>query len=136
MSAQATYEIDGERFTTLEEFFEEISRVLVPGVEWGRNLEAFDDILCGGFGTPDGGFVLRWVNSELSRERLGYRETVRQLEQRLQWCHPSNRAMIERDLELARRGKGATVFDWLLEIIEEHGDSDSEQGDGVALVLA
>jgi RNAse (barnase) inhibitor barstar len=46
------YEIDGSRFSTLEDFFEEISSVLIPGYSWGHNLEAFNDILRGGFGTP------------------------------------------------------------------------------------
>jgi RNAse (barnase) inhibitor barstar len=38
------YEIDGERFSTLEEFYDEIDRVmrLAP---WGHNLDAFNDIL-------------------------------------------------------------------------------------------
>ena len=47
------YEIDGKNFSTLEEFYDEISRVLIPGAQWGRNLDAFNDILRGGFGTPD-----------------------------------------------------------------------------------
>jgi RNAse (barnase) inhibitor barstar len=68
-----TFEIDGANFSTLDEFYEEISRVLVPGVYWGRNLDAFNDILRGGFGTPSGGFTLRWKNHELSRARLGRR---------------------------------------------------------------
>lgn len=42
------YEIDGKNFSTLEEFYEEISRVLFPGAEWGRNLDAFNEILRGG----------------------------------------------------------------------------------------
>jgi RNAse (barnase) inhibitor barstar len=70
MSPKPTYEIDGARFTTLEEFFDEISRVLIHGATWGRNLNAFNDILRGGFGTPEGGFILRWLNSDLSRDRL------------------------------------------------------------------
>src|SRR5262245_39633780 len=56
-----------------------LSQVLIPGAAWGRNLDAFNDILRGGFGTPEGGFVLQWINSALSRERLGYPETVRRL---------------------------------------------------------
>src|SRR5690348_8636074 len=83
--------IDGERFSTLEEFYDEISRVLIPGAAWGRNLDAFNDILRGGFGTPDGGFVLRWKNSNLSELRLSYAETVRYCEAKLERCHPSNR---------------------------------------------
>jgi hypothetical protein len=43
------YEIEGRRFHTLEEFFDEISAVLIPGSEWGRNLDAFNDILRGRF---------------------------------------------------------------------------------------
>jgi hypothetical protein len=46
-----TYEIDGADFSTLDEFYDEISRVVIPEVYWGRNLDAFDDILSGGFGT-------------------------------------------------------------------------------------
>ncbi len=65
------YEIDGANLSTLEEFYDEIGRVLVPGVTWGRNLDAFNDILHGGFGTPEDGFLLRWTNHELSRARLG-----------------------------------------------------------------
>ena len=70
--AKVVYEIDGRDFSTLDEFYQVVSRVLIPGAQWGQNLDAFNDILCGGFGTPEGGFVLRWKNSAVSRERLGY----------------------------------------------------------------
>jgi RNAse (barnase) inhibitor barstar len=67
----ATYEIDGANFSTIDGFYDEISRVLIPGATWGRNLDAFNDILWGGFGTPEEGFVLVWENHHLSRDRLG-----------------------------------------------------------------
>jgi RNAse (barnase) inhibitor barstar len=134
--AKAVYQIDGRDFSTLQEFYEVVSRALIPGAEWGHNLDAFNDILRGGFGTPDGGFVLRWVNAAVSRERLGYPETVRQLERRLSRCHPLNRESIGVDLERARRGAGPTVFDWLVEIIEAHCAGGEEQEDDVELVLA
>lgn len=120
MPQKQVYEIDGSRFGTLEGFYDEISRVLVPDADWGRNLDAFNDILRGDFGTSDGGFTLRRTNSVLSRTRLSYPETVRQLELRLQKCHPANRERIEQYLDDARRGTGTTVFDWLLEIIRAH----------------
>ena len=50
-----TLEIDGTRFDTLEGFYDEVSRQLIPRSDWGRNLDAFNDILRGGFGTPEGG---------------------------------------------------------------------------------
>jgi RNAse (barnase) inhibitor barstar len=135
MPPKPTYEIDGRRFSTLEGFYDEIGRVLIPGAEWGRNLDALNDILRGGFGTPDGGFVLRWLNSDLSRERLGYVETVRELERRLLKCHPASRAAVARDLEHARGGEGPTVYDWLIEILRVHADGGPEGEDGVELVL-
>lgn len=131
VAEKMVYELDGKDFTTLEGLFDEVSRVLIPGADWGRNLDAFSDILQGGFGTPDSGFVLRWKNAHLSRERLGYAETIRQLERRLQSCHPSNRELVWMQLHHARNNQGPTVFDWLIQIIEEHSHGDG----GVTLVL-
>ena len=65
------YEIDSTNFSNREEFYDEISTKLIPGREWGRNLDAFNDILNGGFGTPEEGFVLVWRNSNISRRKIG-----------------------------------------------------------------
>ena len=100
------YEIDGNRFSTLDEFFLEISRVLIPGIEWGHNLDAFNDILRGGFGTPDEGFVLRWKNSKISMESLA-----------------------------ERRDDGETVYETLVQIIKAHGPKGAEPNDAVDLIL-
>jgi len=130
-----TYVIDGGRFSTLDGFFDEISRVLVPECWWGKNLDAFNDVLRGGFGTPEGGFILRWENSETSRQELGYAETVRQLRLRLERCHPTNRSHIASQVRDAEKNIGPTVFDWLVEIIRGHGAGGTEAGDGVELEL-
>lgn len=129
------YEIDGSRFSTLEEFFDEVSRVMLPGQRWGHNLDAFNDILRGGFGTPENGFTINWKNHALSKERLGYGETIRQLELRLQRCHPKNREYVMTDLASARAHRGQTVFDWLVGIIRIHGLGGSEERDRVELML-
>jgi len=129
------YRIDGQQFSTLEEFFDEISRVLIPGFRWGHNLNAFNDILRGGFGTPDEGFTLIWENSELSKNRLGYSETIRQLELRLERCHPTNRNSVRKQLRHAQSNKGPVVFDWLVEIIRAHGADGEEAEDNVILKL-
>ncbi|WP_210166376.1 barstar family protein [Neorhizobium galegae] len=109
--------------------------ILIPGAYWGRNLDAFNDVLRGGFGTPEGGFVLRWTNSGVSRANLGHPETVRQLEKRLERCHPSNRELLRADFVRAQKGEGTTVFDWLIEIIQIHGAGGDEAEDNVKLVL-
>jgi hypothetical protein len=70
--SKRTLEIDGESFSTLEEFYEEVARKIVPGSNWDRSLSAFGDVLRSGFDTPDSGLILVWRSSELSRERLGY----------------------------------------------------------------
>lgn len=135
MLAKQVFEIDGNNFSTLETFCDEVSRVLMLSSAVHSNLDAFNDILRGGFGTPDEGFILRWKNSDMSRQRLGYAETVRQLEKRLERCHPENRPDVARELELARLEQGETVFDWLVGIIRDHGRGGSESEDAVELVL-
>lgn len=129
-AAKPVVEIDGNEFSTLEEFFDVVSQTLVQGATWGRNLNAFNDILRGGLGTPEGGFILVWKNSAASRERLGYAETIRCL------GLPITRASYSAELDDARRGIGPTVFDWLVEIIRSHGPGGGESEDGVELVLA
>jgi RNAse (barnase) inhibitor barstar len=135
--AKRVYEIDGRDFATLEEFLNVVSRVLIPEGEgkWGSNLDAFNDILRGGFGTPEGGFILHWKNSHVSHERLGYPETVRRLERIVRSCHPSNTAHFRAQLESARSNVGPTVFDLVVGIIREHGPGGAEQEDGVELIL-
>jgi hypothetical protein len=49
---------------------------MVNRVGWGRNLDTFNDILLGDFGTPYESYVLTWMNSEWSREMLEFGETV------------------------------------------------------------
>lgn len=128
------FELDGGNFDSLEGFFDEVSRVLGTG-PWGRNLDAFNDVLRGGFGTPEGGFVLRWVNSATSRTALGYAATIKWREQQLQRCHPESKPALEAALAAARRGEGETVFDVLLDILRCHGPGGDEEDDGVELDL-
>lgn len=130
-----SYRINGARFSTLEEFYREISQVLIPGSFWGENLNAFNDILRGGFGTPNESFVLIWENSKTSQVRLGYLETVRQLEIQLEHCHPTARRDVKAQLRNAQNKTGATVFDWLVDIIRVHGEGGEEAEDKVVLKL-
>ena len=129
------YVLDGASFDDLAGFFTAITRTL--GVSsWGRNLDAFNDILRGGFGTPDGGFILRWANSELSAERLGWLETIRFIERKLTTCHPANITSVQADLAAAHREEGQTLFEIILSIIRAHGPGGAESEDNVHLILA
>jgi RNAse (barnase) inhibitor barstar len=128
-------QIDGSRLDSLRGFWDEVETKLIAGREWGRNLDAFNDILRGGFGTPEDGFVLRWRHSERSRRVLGYAETLRWLEAKARGCHPDNVKAVENDIAAARRGQGPTLFDIILEIVRTHGAGGAEEGDGVELDL-
>lgn len=59
--------LDGARFDDLAGFYREITAVLSLSSEWGRNLDAWNDVLRGGMGTPRAGFVLVWKASARSR---------------------------------------------------------------------
>jgi RNAse (barnase) inhibitor barstar len=113
-----TYVIDGEDFSTLEGFYDEVSRVMVPGLPWGKNLNAFIDVV-GGYGTPVEGFTLVWKNSELSKARLGYEETARQLRKMIPRSHPLGVPALNMQLADAEQHKGETVFEWLVDIIRD-----------------
>ena len=112
-----TFLIDGHNFSNLREFYAEFRRVLTPGIWWGDNLDAFADVLRGGFGTPDEGYTLVWKNSDVSKQRLGHSATVAELERRLTRAHPAARTEIEERIAAAKRGIGPTVFDWLVDEI-------------------
>jgi RNAse (barnase) inhibitor barstar len=129
------YIIDGQKFSTLEEFAKHFSSVVLNGRAWNGNLDAFNDILGGGFGTPDEGFIIEWRNHELSKQCLGHAETARRFEQLLKTCHPSNIPRIKAELAAARRGVGPTLFDTLVAIIGEHAVGGAEAEDGVDLIL-
>ena len=126
--------IDGATFSDFEGFQRAFSALLARDKEWNGSLDAFDDILYGGFGTPESGWILRWLNSDLSREALGYDATVKHLERLMSTCHPSNISHMRQRIEMARRREGLTLFDEIIEIIRRHGPGGREE-DGVLLEL-
>lgn len=129
------YILDGSQFSSLREFAQYFSRTVLKEYEWDGNLDAFNDILRGGFGTPEGGFILRWEHSALSRENLGYSETARWIGERLKDCHPSNVSDFQKSLAEVNQGIGDTIFDTIVEIIKIHGSGGDEAEDGVELLL-
>lgn len=69
-----TIELDGNNFSDIESFYDEVQKKLYANDEdWGRNLDAFNDILFGGFGVFGAGenIKLVWKNSEKSKRDLG-----------------------------------------------------------------
>jgi RNAse (barnase) inhibitor barstar len=116
--------INGSNFSSLDSFYEEVENFFTKGLDWkiGRNLDAFNDVLRGGFGIFDSEekIKLLWVNSIKSKLDLGFEETEKYLEKKLKTCHPANRESVKIDLELAKQQKGATLFEIIVEIIKAH----------------
>lgn len=71
MAKLKVYKIDGYKFSSFDEFVEYISKVLFNGYSWRGNLDTFNDMLGGGYGTPENGFIIEWSNSARSKEVLG-----------------------------------------------------------------
>jgi|SRR5580765_6380929 len=67
--------IDGNNFTDLETFFDEINRVLTKDLNWvtGHNMNAYNDLLRGGFGVYEYEEQIKivWVNFSKSERLLG-----------------------------------------------------------------
>lgn len=117
---QPEYLLDGERFDTLEEFYAEIGRLFFSGKQWGENLDTLKNLLNGDFGVMPHQFRLVWRHAKRSRERLGYTETVRQLQSQLRDCHPTVLIKTAWALRAALREQGPTVFDWLVVLINDN----------------
>lgn len=52
--------LDGRHMTSVDSFYDEVQRVLCPEfIGFGRNLDAFNDVLRGGLGTFEDGEKIR-----------------------------------------------------------------------------
>ncbi len=63
--------IDGKNFNNMEGFYNEMDKVLTKGLDWetGHNLNAFNDLLWGGFGVHEYEEPIKiiWKNSQKSK---------------------------------------------------------------------
>ncbi|MDQ1090060.1 barstar family protein [Siphonobacter sp. SORGH_AS_1065] len=122
MTIQVT--IDGEHIHDIESFYEEINRVFMAEEDWklGASLDAFDDLLYGGYGIAKEAkkVELIWKNAEKSRLGLGYAITKAYYEQKLQPGSSYNKALFQEKLQDLEGGHGQTYFDLLVTIIAEH----------------
>ncbi|OIK13757.1 barstar family protein [Bacillus sp. MUM 13] len=117
--------IDGEKFSDFKGFCKEFSSAVLFGkYEWNESLDAFNDILRGGFGDIEFGeeYTIIWRNSVKSKRDLGYGETIIKLSERLKNCHPTNKENVTQEIKNAKMNKGPTIFDWIEEIILDNSN--------------
>jgi RNAse (barnase) inhibitor barstar len=112
--------IDGNNFSTLMEFYDEIEKAMAKDLDWniGRNLDAFDDLLSGGFGVHELNEPIEiiWKNSEKSKTDLGIKETVQYLHEKIT---KRNSHHFQKNLDEIKAGKGETLFQIITNIIND-----------------
>lgn len=115
--------INGDLIHDIPSFYEEINRIFMAEEDWkiGNSLDAFDDMLYGGFGIikANESVQLHWLNSENSRKALGFELTQKYYSEKLK-AVAYNKKIIEEKLSALEKGTGQTYFEILLEIISDH----------------
>jgi len=115
--------INGNHFSDLSGFYDEVSSVLMKNADWKvGTLDGFDDILYGGFGAFENGerIEIRWKESQKSKEELGQESTRNFYQNKIRQGKPFNAELIQKKLDDLLAGKGQTLFEILVEIIESH----------------
>ena len=107
--------INGGHFSDLEGFYEEISQLFMKDEDWKvGTLDGFDDIL---YGVESD---ITWKDSQKSKEDLGFNLTKEFYENKIRIGKPFNVDLIQQKLGDLMDGKGQTLFEILIEIIESH----------------
>lgn len=119
-----TFIIRGENICDLETLYREFNRIFMENEDWqiGQSLDAFNDLLYGGFGMIPAGepIELIWENFEQNRHIFDKTFTIQWYEQKLKPDRTYNTKWVNEQLALLCSGEGQTYFDILLEIIGEH----------------
>ncbi len=112
---QSVTVINGRHFSDLEGFYEEASRLLMKDEDWTiGTLDGFDDVLYGFQGQ------ITWKDSQKSKEDLGFDVTREFYENKIRQGKPFNVVLIGQKLDELTAGKGQTLFEILVEIIQSH----------------
>ncbi|MCY0969388.1 ribonuclease inhibitor [Chryseobacterium wangxinyae] len=107
--------INGSHFSDLSGFYEEVSDVPMKDEDWKiGTLDGFDDILYGFKGE------IIWKESSKSKQNLGFDLTKEFYENKITQGKPFNIDLAQQKLNELIDGKGQTLFEILIEIIESH----------------
>lgn len=118
------YKIDGTKVKDFESFITEMNKNFISkhgDSVWNGNLDAFNDYL----NWPQSKYQFVFENSESIKEGLSFEATLLWLTNKLERCHPSNTDSVSKEIELAKSKKGQTLYDIILEIIEDNKDKVS-----------
>lgn len=119
-----TITINGYNIHDIPSFYKEINRVFMADEDWriADSLDAFNDLLYGGFGIIKGNEVIHliWLNFEQNRKDLGAALTKAYYQKKLESPTVFNADFVRKKLEELENNGGQTYFEIILEIIGEH----------------
>lgn len=122
-----TFVIEGSKIKNMSTFYDEIEHSFLQNINFimGRNLDAFDDILWGGYSFGESEKIkVIWKDMDKSRKALGYKETVNYLNHIIKGVASSNKAFFKTEIENAKAEKGYTMFDRIINIFNSHKHID------------
>ena len=124
--------IDGSKFSDVAGFYDEIERQLTHELDWriGRNLNALNDVLRGGFGVHQYGepIALTWLHSNKSKADLGPEATIAQWENALYRAESHQRDWLLQELDQLRKGAGKTLYASIRAVIQSHSQIEFVEG--------
>ena len=118
------FEINGCEVIDIPTFYKEINRVFMSNENWkiAESLDAFDDLLYGGFGAIKNNETVKivWKNFEQNRKILGKELTKQFYLKKLEQPEVFNTEFVKKQLDELLQGIGKTYFEIILEIIANH----------------
>ncbi len=119
-------EILGQHIRDIPSFYAEINRVFMAGETWtlGESLDAFNDLLYGGYGAIVGreAATIVWHGFDGSKTALGYETTRAFLRNKLERPDLYNMRLIRDQLDALEQGRGETYIDIVMAIIADHAN--------------
>lgn len=121
-----TITIEGKNIIDIATFYQEINRIFMSNENWkiGPSLDAFNDLLHGGFGEIKSKepITLIWKNFEENRKTLGLKTTKKFYESKLIAPEIYNINFVKEKITALESGDGSTYFEIILEIISDHSN--------------
>src|SRR5690606_709325 len=116
--------INGAAITDIPSLYVEVNRVFMKNVDWqlGQSLDAFNDLLYGGFGAIDACIKneIIWLDANQSKSALGFQTTIAYYQNKLSPGSPFNKELFLEKIEELKAGNGKTYYEIIKEIIAEH----------------
>ena len=119
--------LEGSTITDIPAFYKQLNEQLMQDENWrlGESLDAFDDVLYGGYSKWKDYDQLEivWKDIAVSERSLGVATTKAYYQSKLEPNSPFNQQFFEEKLKHLEAGTGQTYFDILMEIIESHSET-------------